>query len=75
MRKDLPRIVVAGFVALDVIVNEASEQPAPAYVAAGGSACNIAIISHFLGLESTLIAEIGSDMAGDVICENLSILV
>src|SRR5665213_692138 len=60
------KIAVAGFVALDLISDETGTPKAPLQPAAGGSACNIAIILRFLGVEPELIGELGKDLAGDI---------
>lgn len=67
MRKDL---VSAGFVALDVIFDTAKAE-IPRKVAAGGSACNVALIARFLGMGVSIVGEVGADRAGDLIRDEL----
>ena len=71
MRSDAKTIAIAGFLALDVIVDEVNGHSATACLATGGSAGNIAIISRFLGLRAALLSEIGTDRAGDLIIDEL----
>ena len=69
----LPELAVAGFVALDIVIDEAGERPAVS-TQAGGTACNVAAITAFLGISVALLGEIGLDDAGDAIVKELSAL-
>jgi|HubBroStandDraft_2_1064218.scaffolds.fasta_scaffold13237_3 sugar/nucleoside kinase (ribokinase family) len=68
MHKD---VVCAGFVALDVIY-DALNADVPKKVAAGGSACNVAMITQFLGLSVSMVGEVGADRAGDIVRDELA---
>jgi fructokinase len=63
-----PRVIAAGFCALDIIFGV--DDPVPKFYA-GGTCGNVVAGLAFLGWESTPIARLGHDVAGDFVRQDL----
>src|ERR1044072_2865270 len=68
-----PAVLCAGLLALDVIPGK-EVLGLPRYMAAGGSAGNVAAVLRFFGTSSAIAARLGMDRAGEVLRDELSSL-
>ena len=65
--KGLPVCVGSGFVALDIVQGESGS-----FAAAGGSCGNVMAILAWLGWSARLSSRLGTDLAGDMVAQELS---
>ncbi|MDM8548784.1 PfkB family carbohydrate kinase [Desulfobacterales bacterium HSG2] len=63
-----PKIVGAGLVVLDIIINNGSKTP---IFNAGGTCANVLAGLSFLGWESTPVSRAGTDLAGNILINDL----
>lgn len=67
-KSDSSKIVGAGLVALDIIINNGAQTP---IFSAGGTCGNVLAGLSFLGWESTAISRAGMDLAGGILIQDL----
>lgn len=67
-KSDSSKIVGAGLVALDIIINNGAQTP---IFSAGGTCGNVLAGLSFLGWESTAISRAGMDLAGGILIKDL----